>query len=177
MNFDRNTVLGFVALGILFFGYFYYNNQQQKTFLADKARKDSILQASKPKPNLQVKLKDSLSTDSLKSIVNIDGFKQSPANEEQLTVVENDLMKVVFTNKGGQPKSVELKGFKNQYSNTVKLASTNEDKITYAINTAENKSVQIEDLYFDFAGTQTLADGSQVISFNLDAHGRTPQRD
>lgn len=167
MNFDRNTVLGFVALGILFFGYFYYNNQQQKTFLANKARKDSILMASKPKPDVHAKFKDSLSTDSLLKIVNIDGFKQTDVKEEQLTIVENDLMKVVFTNKGGQPKSVELKNFKNQRSNTVKLAASDYDKLTYAINTADHKSVQIEDLYFDFAGTETLADSSQVISFNL----------
>ncbi len=167
MNFDRNTVLGFVALGILFFGYFYYNNQQQKAFLADKARKDSILMASKPKPDVYANFKDSLSTDSLLKIVNIDGFKQSDVKVEQLTVVENDLMKVVFTNKGGQPKSVELKNFKNQKSNTVNLAASDYDKLTYAINSADNKSVQIEDLYFDFAGTQTLADGSQVISFDL----------
>ncbi len=29
MNFDRNTVIGFVVLAALFFGYFYYNNKEQ----------------------------------------------------------------------------------------------------------------------------------------------------
>jgi YidC/Oxa1 family membrane protein insertase len=167
MNFDRNTVLGFVALGILFFGYFYFNNQQQQAYKVEQARKDSILLAGRPKPDPKAMLKDSLSTDSLLKIVNVEGFKQSASQEEELTILENDLMKVVFTNKGGQPKAVELKNFQNQNSKTVKLAATDYDKITYAINTASNKSAQIEDLYFDFAGIQKLADGSQVISFDL----------
>ncbi len=167
MNFDRNTVFGFVALGILFIGYFYYNTQQQNVFLADKARKDSVLQASQPKPAPQALLKDSLSVDALIKNVNVDGFKQSSVKEEQLTVVENDLMKIVFTNKGGQPKSVELKRFKNQGNKNVKLAATDFDKITYAINTSNNKSVQIEDLYFDHAVVVRSEDGSQVVSFDL----------
>ncbi len=167
MNFDRNTLIGFVALGILFFGYFYYNSQQQKVFLADKARKDSILQASQPKLSPQVLLKDSLSTDSLLKNVKIEGFKQAAQNEEQLIVVENDLMKIVFTNKGGQPKSVELKNFKNQSESNVRLAATDFDKITYPINTANNKSVQIEELYFDNAKVVKADDGSQTVSFEL----------
>ena len=52
MKFDRNTVIGFVVLAALFFGYFYYNNQEQASFQKQKAEeqriKDSIDAAKAP---------------------------------------------------------------------------------------------------------------------------------
>ena len=50
MKFDRNTVIGFVVLALLFFGYFYFNRQGQLASLqeeAEKNRKDSIENARK----------------------------------------------------------------------------------------------------------------------------------
>jgi YidC/Oxa1 family membrane protein insertase len=32
MGMDRNTVIGFVLLALLFFGYFYYTSQGEKAF-------------------------------------------------------------------------------------------------------------------------------------------------
>ena len=37
MKFDRNTVLGFIVLAGLFFGYFYFTNQQQSEYRKQKA--------------------------------------------------------------------------------------------------------------------------------------------
>ena len=42
MNFDRNTIIGFVVLALLFFGYFYYNNQEQKRY-NDKEKREKAL--------------------------------------------------------------------------------------------------------------------------------------
>ena len=36
MKFDRNTVIGFVVLAGLFFGYFYFTNKQQAEFRKTK---------------------------------------------------------------------------------------------------------------------------------------------
>jgi YidC/Oxa1 family membrane protein insertase len=50
MKFDRNTVIGFVLLALLFFGFFYFNNQEQARMAKNKAIQDSIAKASLPKP-------------------------------------------------------------------------------------------------------------------------------
>src|SRR5215204_3700459 len=42
MKFDRNTVVGFVILAILFFGYFWFNSQEQNKQLAWKKEQDRI---------------------------------------------------------------------------------------------------------------------------------------
>ena len=46
MNFDHNTVIGFVVLALLFFGYFYFNNQQQIAYQKQKAHQDSVVRAA-----------------------------------------------------------------------------------------------------------------------------------
>ena len=50
MKFDRNTVIGFVLLALLFFGFFYFNNQEQARVAKNKAIQDSIAKAALPKP-------------------------------------------------------------------------------------------------------------------------------
>ncbi len=59
MKFDRNTVLGFVLLALLFFGFFYFNNQEQARVLKNKAIQDSIAKAALPKPKADTSSKKS----------------------------------------------------------------------------------------------------------------------
>ena len=45
MNFDRNTITGFLLLAVLFIGFFWYTNREQAMLQkekAEQARKDSI---------------------------------------------------------------------------------------------------------------------------------------
>src|SRR6476661_3708940 len=138
MNFDRNTVIGFIILALLFFGFFYYNSQQQAAAQKEKARIDSIAKSHQPRPDPVAVRKDSLAADSVKN--SLDSGKFQIHGTEQISTVENDLIKVAFTNKGAQPKWVELKKFKGPDSNNVKLAATDFDKITYPIITGNNQT-------------------------------------
>ena len=49
MNFDKNTIIGFVLLMILLFGYIFVTNQQQAAYMKEKHIKDSIANACNPK--------------------------------------------------------------------------------------------------------------------------------
>ena len=64
MKFDRNTVIGFVILAALFFGYFFYTNQEQTTYRKEQARLDSIKNANNPKPDTLAQKIDSARADS-----------------------------------------------------------------------------------------------------------------
>ena len=180
MNFDRNTVIGFVLLALLFFGFFYFNNKEQaasKQRLAiQKAKEDSIAKAnqSKPKPDTAQKRDPSQSTPSQVTIANTTGqFQKAMTGSEQLVHLENDLIKVSFTNKGGQIKGVELKKFKDQKDKQVRLASTNFDKIDYRIKSDSGQTGNITDFYFT-PGSVVKTDSVQTISYTLgDSTGRT----
>ncbi len=171
MNFDRNTVIGFVVLAALFFGYFYFTNKQQATYqqkkAAEKHYNDSLAQTNNPKPDSVALAKDSLHTDSVSRITSAGNFSNAANGDETVITAENSLMKVSFTSKGGQVKSVELKNYKEPDSSLVKLAGTGFDRLGYIINTASNQTANTADLYFSKIDSSVNTDGSKVYSFAL----------
>ncbi len=176
MKFDRNTVLGFVLLALLFFGFFYFNNQEQARVLKNKAIQDSIAKAALPKPKEDTSSKKSDTSHlSTPQIINVTGqFQKAMIGSEQLAYVENDLVKVAFTNKGGQVKWVELKNFKDQEKKLVKLASTDFDKIDYRIKGDSGQVGNITDFYFTQGSVVAKGDSIQTISYILaDSSGRS----
>ena len=112
MNFDRNTVFGFIALAVLFLAYFFYNSRGQQQMLAEKARQDSIARANQPKPDTISQKRDSVLIDSQNRVMSGGDYGQYTAGTEQITKVVTGLVTIGFTNKGGQPKWIELKNFK-----------------------------------------------------------------
>ena len=167
MNLDRNTIIGFIVLALLFVGYFFYNSKEQQAYLNEQNRKDSIAAALQPKIDPLVQRRDSLMTDSLNRVSAAGDFIQATNGTEALTYVENDLIKVAFTNKGGQPKWVELKNFKAPDSSKVKLGSNDFDKINYVIKTADNKTADINNFIFSGGQVSNGANGAQIVTYQL----------
>jgi YidC/Oxa1 family membrane protein insertase len=172
MKFDRNTVLGFLVLGVLFIGYFWYTNKEQAAYRKQKQEqlakeqfvRDSIDRVNKPKQDSLAKINDSL----IKT-TNAGEFQKGVTGNEQLVTIENAVLKITFTTKGGQPKKVELKNYKGQDSTLVKLAATAFDKISYTINTGPNKTAQTSELFFSKIDSALNSDGTKTISFKLAA--------
>lgn len=171
MKFDRNTVIGFVILAGLFFGYFYFTNKQQSEYRKQQAEKQKREKAIQDSINLVNKPKqDSLNriADSVSKITKVGNFQAAIKDTtEKLVVAENELIKVTFTNKGGQVKKVELKKFKGLDSSEVKLAASSFDKLGYSINTGNNTTANTAELYFTSAEPVKNTDGSQTIAFTL----------
>lgn len=173
MKFDRNTVLGFVILAALFIGYFYFTSKEQnavqKQKQIEKAYNDSVIAANKPKEDPITARKDSIATDSVAKFIKAGQFQTAVTGTEQLVVVENKVLKVTFTTKGGQPKKIELKNYKGQDSTLVKLAATDFDKIGYTINTSGKSSDQTNNLFFSKVDQKATPDGGTIISFTLNS--------
>ena len=175
MKADKNTIIGFVLLGVLFFVYFWYTNKQQSVLRAAEQRaQDSIarVNATKIKPvDPAVAYRDSLHADSLSRISQAGTFQTAGIGTEQQTTVENNLMRVTFNNKGGQIKSVQLKNFKSNDSLPVMLSGGKDDAIGYTINTGNNQSAETSNLFFTPSAITKNGDGSQVISYTLSSPG------
>jgi YidC/Oxa1 family membrane protein insertase len=169
MKSDKNSLIGFVLLGILFFSYFWYTNQQQTALVAfKKQQEDSIakVQAKLVKPQDLVAAKiDSLQRDSIAKITTAGNFALGAIGKDTTVTIENELISVVLTNKGGQVKSVTLKKYKTADSAAVVLAQQNQ--MGYSVNTADNKTAQSSDLYFSPAATVRAPDGSISVKFVL----------
>ena len=173
MKTDKNTVIGFVLLGILFIGYFWFSSQQQQVLLKEQKRiQDSVAQVQakqQPMVDTVAARLDSLRRDSIAQVQAAGSFQTAAIGTEQISVVENDLVKISFSNKGGQPKSFELKKYKSFDSSKVVLAGTPFDNISYNINTTTNQSSPTSSLYFSGPLITKSNDGSQVVSYTLAA--------
>lgn len=171
MKTDKNTIIGFVLLGILFIGYFWFTSKQQHA--AQEIQKhidDSTARVNAAKApvvdTLAAKI-DSVKNDSLHHLAAAGGFEAAANGNEQLTTIENPLVKIVFSNKGGQPKSVELKKYKSYDSANVVMGGSSFDNLSYAINTSANQTANTGSLYFAPATVTKAADGSQILSYQL----------
>ncbi|HEX3934981.1 MAG TPA: membrane protein insertase YidC, partial [Puia sp.] len=176
MGMDRNTIIGFVLLGLLLFVYLYTSTKNSHELEAQRKHiADSIAVVNKVKEDAAEKAaaaiaqKDTSSAaKSAAEIVDTTGFNRAFSGKEQLVTLENNLVKIVFSNKGGQPVDVELKNFKSYDSTPVKLMGSDPlDRINYPINTGNTGAREIADLYFTAGDVVKNADGSQTIRFVL----------
>lgn len=173
MGMDRNTVIGFVLIGMLLIGMFYFNSKDNQTYLAAQKRiADSIAKTKPPVDTLAI-MKDSVNAEFLRKVQSAGVFQDSINEPEQLTVVENEVLKISFSNKGGQPKIVELKKY-NAYDNKPVVLMTGQfNKISYGINTGNQHTAQTSDLTFTAAPIVTNADKSKTLSYTKkDSLGR-----
>jgi len=167
---DRNSVIGFVLLGVLLFVYLFISTKNTHELEAQRKREaDSIAVVKAKQAAAAAQAKDTTAT-FVRNNDTATGINRAVSGTEQLTTVENELIRVVFSNKGGQPVSVEMKQFKAYDSMPVKLISPGTDNhLNYSITTAPSQVAAISDLYFNKAQLVRNADGSQTISYELPA--------
>ncbi len=174
MNFDRNTIMGFLVLAVLFIGYFWWTSKEQASFREEKARQDSIANANRPKVDTTALKTESEENDSIVKI-KTSGIYQKAINEtETLKTITNKLLTITFSSRGGQPKKIELNNYNGPDSTPVKLASTKFDKIDYPINTLSGSSVYISDLNFLLDTVIINADKSTIITYTLNPDSAGP---
>ena len=164
---DRNTVIGFVLLALLFFGYFYYTSQGEKAAEKQKLHIQDSLNRLKPKVDTTLKMSSGSDSLNAKRDSSTAGITQDSVGKEQLVTLENKVLKITFSSKGGQPKEIEIKNFKTFNGKPLILQDGSFNDISYAINTGNNQSVQTNDLLFTPSAVQTNADSSQVINFRI----------
>jgi YidC/Oxa1 family membrane protein insertase len=172
MKFEKNSVIGFVLLAGLFFGYFYFTRVGQLELEAKQKQIRDSLAA------LQPVIKDTAtsiaSTDT--AVVIPTGtpgsFVQEGKIQEQITVVENELVRISFSNKGARPVAVELKNYVSADSQQVKLISGNFNQFSYLVNTGVNQTTSTEDLYFSPSEVVTTKDESVLVYSLKDSSGK-----
>jgi YidC/Oxa1 family membrane protein insertase len=167
MKMDRNQVIGFLLMGVLLLAWFYVTTKDAQQLRLEQQRYADSVAREKRLADSIANLQD---TTSLQRISD-SAAAPAPATE-QLTVVENEVLKITFTNKGGQPKQVELKKYASLHKDMpVVLGGTDFDKISYRVNTADMRAKEVVDLYFNEPQISREADGSQRITFQTSAPG------
>ena len=164
MNTDKNTVIGFVLLAGLFFAYFWFTNKQQNELEAYKKHYEDSVAMVKTTAQKAAALKAATLVDSSTNLATTDSVKAYSV-KEQLVVIENEVVKVTLTNKGGQVANVLLKQYTNSNKQQVVLGDST--SLNYPINIANNQSAQVNQLLFQQAQVLPTENGVQKVAFTL----------
>jgi len=164
---DRNTVIGFVLLAALLFVYLYISTQNSKELQYQQQKeKDSIAFVQRAKDAMAAR-KDTATVS--QPAIDTSGVLKTTGKEE-LTVIENEVIKITFSNKGGQPRSVQLKKYSSlRDSSPVVLNGNSFDRISYQVNAGTNKTSQVAEMYFNAPSVTKNPDNSNSITYTLPA--------
>ncbi len=166
-KFDVKSIIGFVLIfGILIF-MFYQNQPTPEELEAQKAKQEQVEAQNKaaetvvetPAAEPSMNLQDSTSVAGYKNAVGAFGFN-TPS--EATTVLENDLVVLKVSNKGGQIVEAKMKKFVTYDSIPVYLVKDGNSSFDIMFKTNENRSLNTKDLYFE--PTLTNDGDVQVLS-------------
>jgi YidC/Oxa1 family membrane protein insertase len=164
---DKNTIIGTVLLVALLLGYIWYANRQQGELAKQRLHiQDSIAQIQAKNLDTAVARLDSLKADTLTRLNHGGDFVRSVTGSETLTTLENDLVRITFSNRGGEPKSVELKTFKRYDGAPLYLVAPGDQEFNYFIQTAPGKTASSNELFFQSLGVDKQGD-NQIIRYVL----------
>ncbi len=191
---DKNSLIGFGLIFMLLMAWSYFTSPTPEE-VRQKAVRDSIQQVQDSLANEKLAdplppetteetetelTADPVANDSLRNLrlyAQFGAFSPSGAGEEQLDSLENDLMRVVFTSKGGRIKEVLLKNyfkstFDKEHNETkipLKLLEDEKNEFSYEIPLKEAAGgvVNTEDLYFTLSKDAT----ANSIAFRAQAEG------
>ena len=161
MNTDKNTIIGFVLLAGLFFTYFWYTNKQQAEITAYKQHVEDSLRLVKAANDKAIALKNPIKGDTTLGAAAQSGEVDSV--KEQLSVLENELVKVTLSNRGGQVVGVTLKKYTNAQKESVHLGDSS--SLNYPVNIGNNQIAQINKVIFPVVNMLPQKEGVQQIEY------------
>lgn len=166
---DINSIIGFVLIfGILIF-MFYQNRPTPEELEADKAKQEQVeieqkaaenkVQENTVETTPTVNLQDSTAVANYKSNIGAFGFTQAL---EATTKLENNLVYLEISNKGGQIVEARMKTFKTYDSIPVYLVKDGNAQFGLNFSTTDNRVLNTKDLYFEPSLSQS--GNNQVLS-------------
>lgn len=172
MGMDKNTLIGFGLIGALLITMFVINSKSRLAYEGEQKRISDSIAALKPRIDTSAKALGTYKRDSL--TLRSQPFGTAPASQAPLsTVLQNEVMSVTFTNKGAQPSRVVLKNFKKIDGTDVVLQKGDFNKFSYAFNTANNRTAQSDQVYFEAQPVIVNSDSSQTLTFiSKDSSGK-----
>src|SRR5690554_3395948 len=172
---DRNSIVGILLIFAILVVFSLINQPSQEEIEATRKRQDSIALVEEQKA-LQIErdrqkivseqpeetvLPDSVKNNQLlkEKIDQYGVFGNAAIGNEEFYTLENNLMKITFTNKGGRIYSVELKNY--QTHDSLPLILFEGDETLFGLNFfAQNRSIQTDQLFF----TPNISQKSLVVS-------------
>lgn len=181
---DKNTILGFVLIALIIVG-FSVLNKPTEVEIAQQARySDSIALVEQIRIQNEVAANNAKPTDSRDSVTVSDStaatdfadafgaFSTAAKGEEKFYTLENKLVKLTLSNKGGRICAAELKNYRTHDSLPLILFKANESAMGFTLVTNNNRVLNSSELYFEPVSAITKdAKGNQTLILRLKTAG------
>ena len=144
---DKNTLVGFALIGAVVIGFSIYNRPSQEEMARAKHYQDSIQAIAQKEAAMQEQAAAQQSPAHTIQADSTSLLYGASQGTEQLTTLENDLVKVTFTNKGGRVCAAMLKDYNGQDGKPLDLFDEKDSGMNFAFE-GKNEDILTEDLYF-----------------------------
>ena len=154
---DRNTIIGFILIFLVIIGFSYLNRPSKEQIEAQRRYQDSIAnliqsQAAEQAAIQQQTEMQEAESDSLKQAritAKFGDFAGALEGSEEFITLENDLLILKITTKGGRVHSVQLKNYTDYQKNPLVLFKDDESQFSITLVTNNNRVVETGDLFFE----------------------------
>jgi len=181
---NKNTFIGFLLIAIILIGFSLLNRPSKEQLEAQRHYRDSVayaqqlaheaaLQEQKAIEAAETLIAPTTAEDSavLQKQIEVAYGEFAPAatGQDGYTVMENDLVRLTFANKGGYIYKAELKKYKT-YQDSVNylcLFEGDETELSFTLVTGMNRILHTKNLYFEPTPVRTTEDEAQQLSMRL----------
>ena len=164
---NKNTVIGFVLIGLILIGFSWYNTkifkeQERAKFVADSIARVEALKNAPKIDSAVLALNDSIAAARAQERLMAPVYKDSlleaaSKGAEEFYTLENDKIKVVFTSKGAQASQVQVKDYYTHDSLDLYLIRKNASKLAIDFYTDQQLSTA------DFNFTKVAQTDSSIV--------------
>lgn len=166
---DKNSIIGIILIFLVLVVFSIINQPSKEQIERMKQRQDSIqkveaarqLEAATQQELLPAS--EELIADSLRAeeafrqqVDQLGAFGTLATGEEQLTTLENNLVKVTLSNKGGRIVSVELKDYKTHDGKPLILFEGENTRFAFNFF-SQNRNIQTDQLYYTTTSPAVVA--------------------
>ncbi|UBZ11178.1 membrane protein insertase YidC [Leeuwenhoekiella palythoae] len=174
-KFDKQSMIGFLLIGAILLFMLWQNQPSDEELAAQKAQEeqveaqeaaaekasqtDAVVESTTPQ-------NDSLALERYKATLGSFAYSATlPSATDDVTELENDVLALKVSNKGGFITEARLKNFKSYDSVPVYLIKDGNSRFNLTFSTTDNRTLNSENLYFE--PSLSKEGENQVLSMKL----------
>jgi len=179
-KFDFNTIIGFGLIFIIIMWMMYNNQKTEVKEQQEKAKKEQVEKQQKAKEGAVKQINESITDSAVSDTAKLQKLQGAlgkfaysatlPSAKDNVTTLENELVTLKISNKGGYIVEAVLKKyekFKKNSGQLVELIKDNNASFNLQLQTKDNRLLNTKDLYFE--PTLTMVGANKILSMKLKA--------
>ncbi|MBO7191851.1 MAG: membrane protein insertase YidC [Bacteroidales bacterium] len=173
---NKNNVIGFVLIGVIMFGFSWYQSRQYKEQMEIQAQLDSVARVEQMAEIAMNSLNEEVTVSQDVKVTTMPAYKDSMLTEarlasESIYKLSNDKIEVEFTTRGAQPYSVKINDYMAYDSTALYLVKPGYSQ--YGVNVFAGENVNTKDFVFQVT---ELTDSTIVMQLPFAQGGYIQQK-